>query len=139
MPGEKSPNITQYYCADCGSAVSNGNPETDTPKSSQCPNCKGFNIVPGNMKFTPDKPGSQFNPLSNDPHKNPIQVQKGVAIAFNHKHVLKISEVEDNEEKKVKDTYVSEEFLQCYDPSERKNRGIDDDITKSCLDLEMDG
>lgn len=78
-----------------------------------------------------------------------MQVLRGVPIN-RAASVQKEATVEDKKEKTKVDPdivpHVSEDFLQCVDPSElpkRKNRrNVDehtDEVTKSCLDLAIDG
>ena len=72
-----------------------------------------------------------------------MQVLRGVPLN-------RAASVEDKEEKAHTDPevvpYVSKDFLQCADPSElpkrKKRRNVDehiDEVTKSCLDLAIDG
>ena len=119
-------------CLECGSNLGE--------KDFVCPNC-GSNqqSVSDAHNHTPDKPGKQFNPYSNDPHSNPIQVQRGVPIN-RAASVQKESTVEDKKEKTKKDSdivpHVSDDFKR------KKNHNVDeqmDEITKSCLDLAIDG
>lgn len=96
------------------------------------------------MKLRPDKPGKQFNPHSNNPDKNPLPVYQGQPIASSNKQEKK-AEIDDSEEDKntVKKEYVSDEFLQCRDEKEKKNKKNVDEhmlqVNKSCQDLAIDG
>lgn len=107
-----------------------------------CPNCNSNQQVVGQPHARKvQNPGRQYNPFSSDPGSNPMQFQKGAP--------LNTASVKDKDEKEDVDPelvpYESEDFLmQCIDPNEvnKKRRNVDEDIeqvTKSCLDLEIDG
>ena len=136
----------ERYCIECGSCLGE--------KDFSCPNC-GCNQqnVGQAHKRSPAQKGRQYNPFSNDPHSNPLQVQRGVPIPKmfdTNTNMQKEAVVEDPKEKEKVDPdivpYESDEILQCVDPSElhrRKNRRKVDDkleeVSKSCLDLAIDG
>lgn len=132
-------------CEQCGGTLGEDN--------FTCPNCTNSEVSVGDAYQRKVQPkGKQFNPHSNDPHKNPMQVQRGVPIrSFNaSQHPLKEATIKDPKEKsKVNRDVVphaSDDFLQCVDPSElpnrKKRRNVDkhiEEVSKSCLDLAIDG
>ena len=141
LKGDEKPHTAQRVCGQCGSPVDSGDVNTDTAGAGVCHNCGSTNIIITEPKFTPDKPGNKFNPYSNNPDKNPQNIAAS-SKCFN----LKKATIEDKEEQKddieedmgtARDSFVSKEFLQCIDPNEKRKKV--EDITKSCIDLEIDG
>jgi len=116
--------------------MSSPDSKSDKPYSTTCPNCDQQNagVIEGLFKHQPDKPGKQYNPYSTN---TPMFVSKEKPLASSNKNKIIIAKKE--KKTKAKDTFVSDEIKQC--PNERKiKEKVDyDDITKSCLDLEIDG
>ena len=119
-------------------------------KDFTCPNCgSSQNYIGQPHEAKPDNKGRQYNLFSSDPHTNPMQFQKGTPLnrLSSQKKESAINDPEENNEADPEIVpYESNEFLQCIDPysvTERKRRGNADDyieeVTKSCLDLEIDG
>ncbi len=128
-------------CIECGSNLGE--------KDFACPNCDSNQQSVGQAhKRAPDQKGRQYNPWSTDPHSNPLQYQRGVPLN-RAASVQKKSEVKDPKEKNKDPNivpYESDEILQCVDPSEtlKRKRRVNVDkhikeVTKSCLDLAIDG
>ena len=94
------------------------------------------------MKLTPDKPGNQFNPFSQN---NPMVVPTGVPIVSQGLKPQKTSstfdpqeekEVKYDKKKKKEKEFTSEEFLQCSDSDDFVDNR--EEVTKSCEDLAID-
>jgi predicted RNA-binding Zn-ribbon protein involved in translation (DUF1610 family) len=133
LPGEKDPSPPQTLCTTCGSTLS----END----KVCPNCGATQIAKGQpYQRKPSDPGPQPNPFTTN---IPRFVQPGVPVTasnpFNDTHA-------DEDEKTVRNVYVSDEFNQCGDPRELAKRKVKkdvddklDEVWNSCRDLEIDG
>ena len=132
----------QRNCIQCGSNLGE--------KDFACPNCGDNQQAVGqpHARKVQDK-GRQFNPYSNDPNSNPMQYQRGVPLN-RAASVQKKATVDDPKEKEKVDPdvvpYESDEILQCVDPLEVANRKRRrnvykhiEEVTKSCLDLAIDG
>jgi len=130
-------------CIQCGSCLGD--------KDFSCPNCGSNQQAVGqpHTRKVEDK-GRQYNPYSNDPHSNPMQFQKGVALnkQFSDDSSLKEATTKDPKSKTNRDIvpYVSDDFLQCTDPTEmprrKRRKDVDkhiEEVSKSCLDLAIDG
>jgi predicted RNA-binding Zn-ribbon protein involved in translation (DUF1610 family) len=127
-------------CIQCGGCLGE--------KDFSCPNCGDNQQAVGqpHTRKVEDR-GRQFNPYSNDPHSNPMQYQRGVPLN-RAASVQKESEIKDPKEKADPDIvpHVSDEILQCTDPSEmpkrKRRKNVDkhiEEVSKSCLDLAIDG
>lgn len=129
----------ETICTQCGSPGPN---ISDTKNLTSCPNCNGKLKVLDSVQRKVDEKGPQPNQFSTN---NPSLVQKNapLPIAANHKSSIKqsslpVTKEDDDEEKRVKDEFVSEDFKQCP----KKPNNYDDivgEITKSCEDLAIDG
>lgn len=131
-------------CKQCGGNLGN--------KDFSCPNCGTNQQNVGQAhKRAPDEKGRQYNPWSNDPHSNPLQYQQGVPLN-RAASIQKKSTIDDPKEKEKEKAnpdivpYESDEILQCTDPKEmlkrKQRKDVDkhiEEVTKSCLDLAIDG
>jgi len=127
-------------CTQCGGNLGE--------KDFACPNCGNNQQDVGQsyQRKVQDK-GRQYNPWSANPHTNPMQFQKGVNLNRTAS-VQKETTSKDPKEKADPEIvpFESDEFLQCVDPAEslrkKKRRNVDEhteEVTKSCLDLAIDG
>jgi len=141
LDSKDSGTQAQRTCTQCGSNLGD--------KDFSCPNCGNNqqNVGQAFQRKVQDK-GRQYNPWSANPQSNPMQFQKGVNLN-RAASIQKESDVDDPKEKDVDPNlvpYESDEILQCVDPSEvikrKKRRNVDecvDEVSKSCLDLAIDG
>lgn len=132
-PGDPDPVQPITTCKWCGSALNE--------KEKLCHNCGRTQIHKGNPypRKVPDR-GESPSPFgtNKDVFVNPaISAQSKDSI----KRKKKDPDNAEEDEKTVKDVFVSDSFQQCSDPKRLMHHFVDrkEEVMKSCRDLEIDG
>jgi predicted RNA-binding Zn-ribbon protein involved in translation (DUF1610 family) len=130
FPGDLKPSKQKITCQFCGSEMPSPDPDKDEAVSTICPNCgkKNSGIIEGFHKHIRDEKGKQFNPFS---VKNPVLIPKNTLAASNFK--------KNKKNPKIKEIYRTNEIKQCPNINNKNKKDDYNDITKSCLNLEIDG
>lgn len=138
--GEPAPTKVQRTCPHCGSNIKGWDTESNEAPPTQCPNCQ-LEISPVIGNFSERKPfdkGEQVNnPYST---RKPEFFQKNTPLSANDNNSIKQSSMPNKKEKRkprVSDEHISDEFKQC--PKRPNYYDINEEITKSCEDLAIDG